>query len=46
MAALRALDGSVILDGEVAIFDRQLISRFEWLRRQAPHELATMYAAM
>jgi ATP-dependent DNA ligase len=41
VAAIRALDGSVILDGKVAIFDRQLISRFEWLRHQAPPELAT-----
>ena len=39
--ALRALEGSVILDGEVAIYDRQLISRFEWLRHGATPELAT-----
>ena len=39
--ALRALEGNLILDGEVAIYDRQLISRFEWLRHQAPPELAT-----
>jgi bifunctional non-homologous end joining protein LigD len=41
VAAIRALDGSVILDGEVAIYDRQLISRFEWLRHHKSPELAT-----
>jgi bifunctional non-homologous end joining protein LigD len=40
--ALEWLDtGSVILDGEVAIYDRTLISRFEWLRHEAPPDLAT-----
>ncbi len=39
--ALRALEGNLILDGEVAIYDRHLISRFEWLRHQAPPDLAT-----
>jgi len=39
--AIRALEGNLILDGEVAIYDRQLISRFEWLRHQAPPEVAT-----
>ena len=39
--AIRALDGSLSLDGEVAIYDRQLISRFEWLRHGATPELAT-----
>ena len=33
--------GAVILDGEVAVYDRQLISRFEWLRHRAPPDLAT-----
>jgi bifunctional non-homologous end joining protein LigD len=32
---------TLILDGEVAIYDRQLVSRFEWLRHAAPPELAT-----
>ncbi len=41
VAALRALDGNLMLDGEVAIYDRQLVSRFEWLRHHAPPELAT-----
>jgi bifunctional non-homologous end joining protein LigD len=41
-AALSRLDAShLILDGEVAVYDRQLISRFEWLRHTAPPELAT-----
>jgi ATP-dependent DNA ligase len=36
-ASLRALEvPTLILDGEVAIFDQKLISRFEWLRRRAP----------
>jgi ATP-dependent DNA ligase len=37
----RALEGNLILDWEVAIHDRQFISRFEWLRHQAPPDLAT-----
>ena len=42
VAAIRALEPStLILDGEIAIFDRKLISRFEWLRRRAPAEIAT-----
>jgi bifunctional non-homologous end joining protein LigD len=41
-AALSRLAAShLILDGEVAIYDRQLMSRFEWLRHTAPPELAT-----
>ena len=32
---------SVILDTEVAVFDRQLISRFEWLRGQPKDGVAT-----
>jgi hypothetical protein len=40
--AVEELDApSLILDGEIAIFDRQLISRFEWLRARPKHELAT-----
>jgi bifunctional non-homologous end joining protein LigD len=31
----------LILDGEVAIFDEQLISRFEWLRHGSRESLAT-----
>ena len=42
VAALRALEvPTLILDGEVAIFDQKLVSRFEWLRRRAPDEVAT-----
>jgi len=42
VAAVRDLPApTLILDGEVAVFDRQLISRFEWLRHGAPPELAT-----
>lgn len=34
-AAIRALPpATLILDGEVAIFDEQLISRFEWFRKR------------
>ena len=32
---------SVILDTEVAVFDRQLISRFEWLRAEPKNDVAT-----
>jgi ATP-dependent DNA ligase len=32
---------TLILDGEMAVYDHQLISRFEWLRHAAPPELAT-----
>ena len=32
---------TLILDGEIAIFDQKLVSRFEWLRRRAPAEIAT-----
>jgi hypothetical protein len=40
--AVEELDApSLILDGEIAIFDRQLISRFEWLRARPQHEVAT-----
>jgi len=40
--ALAALPGStLVLDGEVAIFDRQLRSRFEWLREPDPSQIAT-----
>jgi bifunctional non-homologous end joining protein LigD len=40
--AVEGLDEpSLVLDGEIAIFDRQLISRFEWLRARPKHEVAT-----
>jgi bifunctional non-homologous end joining protein LigD len=29
-------------DGEIAIFDNQLISRFEWLRARPKNEVATL----
>ena len=32
---------SVILDTELAVFDRRLISRFEWLRAQPKNDVAT-----
>ena len=32
---------SLVLDGEVAIFDQQLRSRFDWLREPDPNALAT-----
>src|SRR4030095_5210834 len=32
---------TLILDGEVAVFDEHLISRFEWLRHGARESLAT-----
>jgi bifunctional non-homologous end joining protein LigD len=42
VAAIAALRPSMlILDGEVCIFDRQLVSRFEWLRHGKPVEVAT-----
>jgi len=41
-AAIAALaPPTLILDGEVVIFDAQLISRFEWLRRRDPEAVAT-----
>src|SRR5260370_12980572 len=37
VAAIRALEvPTLILDGEIAIFDQKLISRFEWLRHSSP----------
>jgi ATP-dependent DNA ligase len=32
---------SVILDGEVAVADKHLVSRFDWLRHSSPPKLAT-----
>jgi ATP-dependent DNA ligase len=32
---------SLVLDGEIAIFDSQLISRFEWRRARLKNEVAT-----
>jgi len=32
---------SLVLDGEVAIFDQQLRSRFDWLREPDPDAIAT-----
>ena len=41
-AAIAALPyEDVILDGEVAVFDEQLVSRFEWFRARPSDELAT-----
>jgi bifunctional non-homologous end joining protein LigD len=34
-------ESTLILDGEVAIFDEQLVSRFEWLRHGTRDALAT-----
>ena len=42
VAAIRALEvPTLILDGEIAIFDQKLISRFEWLRHRQPPDVAT-----
>jgi len=42
VAALRKLDANgLILDGEVAVYDAQLVSRFEWLRHASPPDLST-----
>jgi bifunctional non-homologous end joining protein LigD len=42
VAALRKLDAAtLVLDGEVAIYDWSLISRFEWLRHRSTPEVAT-----
>jgi ATP-dependent DNA ligase len=40
-AAIRSFGKAMILDGEVAIFDKHLLSRFEWLRHRMPPDLAT-----
>lgn len=38
----RELDASpLILDGEVAVFDSKLMSRFEWMRQRPPAEAST-----
>jgi len=41
-AAVGALEvPTLLLDGEIAVFDRQLLSRFEWLRGRPAEETAT-----
>jgi bifunctional non-homologous end joining protein LigD len=41
-AAAAALEPpTLVLDGEIAVFDRQLVSRFEWLRRRPKDDTAT-----
>jgi bifunctional non-homologous end joining protein LigD len=41
-AAVAGLQPPVLLlDGELAVFDRQLLSRFEWLRDRSKNEAAT-----
>jgi len=41
VAALRELDATaLILDGEVAVYDVRLVSRFEWLRHSSPPHLS------
>jgi bifunctional non-homologous end joining protein LigD len=41
-AAVRALrPASLVLDGEVAVYDERLVSRFEWLRRSPKDAVAT-----
>jgi bifunctional non-homologous end joining protein LigD len=41
-AAVGALEvPTLLLDGEIAVFDRQLLSRFEWLRGRPAEEPAT-----
>jgi bifunctional non-homologous end joining protein LigD len=39
IASLRA--ETLVLDGEVALYDEQLLSRFEWMRRVPPDAVAT-----
>src|SRR6476660_1303758 len=40
-AAVGALEvPTLLLDGEIAVFDRQLLSRFEWLRGRPSEETA------
>jgi bifunctional non-homologous end joining protein LigD len=39
VAALRP--PTLLLDGEIAVFDRQLVSHFEWLRSRPKDDLAT-----
>ena len=42
VAAIRGLaPATLILDGEVCLFDHQLVSRFEWLRHGKPPGVAT-----
>ena len=42
MAAVTSLGAeSLILDAEVAVFDQQLVSRFEWLRARPKEDVAT-----
>ena len=42
VAAVTALRfRTLVLDGEVAVYDEQLISRFEWLRRRPEESVAT-----
>ena len=41
-AAVAALNApTLLLDGEIAVFDRQLISHFEWVRAHPEDEPAT-----
>ena len=41
-AAVAALPArTLILDGEIAVFDTALVSRFEWLRERPKNETAT-----
>jgi len=41
-AVSRLKPRAFILDGEVAVYDRAFISRFEWLRRRPTDQLATL----
>ena len=41
-AGARAQAATLIHDGEIAVFDRQLLSRFEWLRGRPTDETATL----
>jgi hypothetical protein len=36
---------TLLLDGEIAVFDRQLLSRFEWLRGRPSEETAISASA-
>jgi len=42
VASIKALRWrTLILDGEVAVYDQQLVSRFEWLRGRPKDEVST-----
>jgi len=40
-AIARLKPSTLVLDGELAVFDQQFRSRFDWLRHRQPEEIAT-----